>query len=83
MDRESLIAKLRGTGYHVDKIVRTVDDDGWRLALANGAVIHCFDDGRCTVHGEHASILRLILRSKALGAAPAETAPGRFATGFR
>lgn len=74
MDRESLVVKLQGAGYPLQKILRMGDDDGWRFTLANGAVIQCFDDGRCTVHGPNAAVLRLVLRSKAMDGSADERA---------
>ena len=63
MDEEIVIAQLRGAGFQVQKSVRMGDDDGWRITLASGAVIYCFDDGRCVVHGPDAAALRLVLRA--------------------
>ncbi|MFI5012188.1 MAG: hypothetical protein ACHQAY_07570 [Hyphomicrobiales bacterium] len=70
MDKESVVAKLRGTGFQVHRIVRMGDNDGWRFTLTNGAVIHCFDDGRIIVHGPSAASLRFIVRAKSLANTP-------------
>jgi hypothetical protein len=67
MDKEELVAKLKSARFIIQQIVRMGDDDGWRVMLANGAVIHSFDDGRCIVHGPSASPLRAVLRSKGSG----------------
>jgi hypothetical protein len=64
MNREELTAKLEAAGFVIRQIIRMGDDDGWRAMLTNGAVIHCFDDGRCIVHGPSASLLRSVLRAK-------------------
>jgi hypothetical protein len=64
MNREELKAKLEAAGFVIRQIIRMGDDDGWRAMLMNGAVIHCFDDGRCIVHGPSASLLRTLLRAK-------------------
>jgi hypothetical protein len=64
MAKESLVAKLREAGYVIEEIVRMGDNDGWRLALAKGAIIHSFDDGRCIVHGPDAAALRLIVEAQ-------------------
>jgi hypothetical protein len=66
MDKNTLTTKLREAGYQLQTIVRMGDDDGWRLLLTNGTVIHAFDDGRSVVHGVDAPSLRLILRSKSV-----------------
>jgi hypothetical protein len=70
MDKKAVVAKLRGTGFQVDRITRMGDDDGWRFMLTNGAVIHCFDEGRCVVHGPSAASLRFILGSSYFGNPP-------------
>ncbi|SDR63537.1 hypothetical protein SAMN05519103_08729 [Rhizobiales bacterium GAS113] len=62
MDKDTVLKRLRGAGFIVQKESRMGDDDGWRLTLANGAVVHCFDTGRRIVHGPD----RLAIRS-ALG----------------
>ncbi|MFI5014368.1 MAG: hypothetical protein ACHQAY_18690 [Hyphomicrobiales bacterium] len=67
MDKESVVARLRGTGFQVRKIAPMGDEVGWRFLLTNGAVIRCFDDGRCIVHGPSAASLRFILRRGAFG----------------
>jgi hypothetical protein len=72
MDKDALAAKLREAGFPIQKIIRMGDDDGWRLLLTNGAVIHAFDDGRRIVHGPSAASLRVILRSKSLSKAPGD-----------
>jgi len=64
MDRDDLTATLTAAGFVIRQIIRMGDDDGWRAMLMNGAVIHCFDDGRCIVHGPSASLLRTVLRAK-------------------
>jgi hypothetical protein len=66
MDKDTLTTKLREAGYPLQMIVRMGDDDGWRLSLTNGTVIHAFDDGRFIVHGPDAASLRLILRTKSV-----------------
>jgi hypothetical protein len=61
MDKETVITKLQAAGFQVQKSVRMGDNDGWRLSLANSAIIHSFDDGRCIVHGLNAAAMRLAL----------------------
>ena len=61
MDKDTAITKLQAAGFQVQRSVRMGDDDGWRLTLANSAIIHCFDDGRCIVHGLNAAAMRLAL----------------------
>ena len=75
MGKESLVAKLRDAGYPVLRIVRMGDNDGWRVSLANGAIIHAFDDGRCIVHGPEAAALRTILDSGIDDGQPCSTRP--------
>jgi hypothetical protein len=64
MDKDTVITKLQAAGFQVQKSVRMGDDDGWRLTISNSAIIHCFDDGRCVVHGPNAVALRLALSGR-------------------
>lgn len=65
MDNEAIEAKLSEMALELRSVVRMGDDDGWRLLVGNGAIIHNFDDGRLIVHGPGASALRLILSAPA------------------
>ena len=64
MDVEAITAMLREMGLEVHQAERLGDDDGWRVAVANGAVIYSFDNGRLVVHGPGASALRMILKAQ-------------------
>jgi hypothetical protein len=75
MGKESLVTKLRDAGYPVLRIVRMGDNDGWRMSLGNGAIIHAFDDGRCIVHGPDAAALRTMLDSELRDGRPCSAGP--------
>jgi hypothetical protein len=61
MDNKAIEAKLREMALELRSVVRMGDDDGWRILVGNGAIIHNFDDGRLIIHGPGASALRLVL----------------------
>jgi hypothetical protein len=61
MDNKTIETKLREMGLELRSVVRMGDNDGWRLSVGNGAIIHNFDDGRLIIHGPGASALRLVL----------------------
>jgi hypothetical protein len=61
MDNKAIEAKLREMALELRSVVRMGDNDGWRLSVGNGAVIHNFDDGHLIIHGPGASALRLVL----------------------
>jgi hypothetical protein len=61
MDNNTIETKLREMGLELRSVARMGDNDGWRLSVGNGAVIHNFDDGRLIIHGPGASALRLVL----------------------
>jgi len=81
MDKDMIAATLRDAGFQVQSSARMGDGDGWRITLANGAVVHCFDDGRCIVHGSGAARLRSLLRANRGRARPATGAPWIVARG--
>ena len=77
MENMAILGKLLEMDLQVRGITRMGDDDGWRLSVANGAIIHNFDDGHIIVHGPGASAIRLVLSAKADGSARKASAAAR------
>ena len=76
VENKAIQTKLLEMGLEVRAITRMGDDDGWRFSVANGAIVHNFDDGRLIVHGPGASAIRLVLLAKSNGSTrKARTAP--------
>lgn len=53
---------LQGAGFKITSEERLANDSGYQLRLSNGAVVNCFDSGKCHVQGKNVDDVK-----KALG----------------
>jgi predicted nucleotide-binding protein len=51
--REEVVKQLRAAGHEIVGNSRNGNDNGWKITLANDAVVNCFDSGTVNVQGQH------------------------------
>jgi predicted nucleotide-binding protein len=61
MDRDTLVDELKAARQRIIKTQRTGNDDGWRLDLANGAIINVYDSGNYSIQGKRQPSVRVLV----------------------
>lgn len=61
MTKDEATAMLAENGLTIKHSVRTKNDQGWRLDLANGAIVNVFDTGKLSFQGQNSESVRALL----------------------